>query len=71
MLEKASTLKGYQLNCLDGDIGNVRDFYFDDRHWTVRYLLADTGGWLSGKQALISPGNLSSGSGTRGSSRSN
>lgn len=60
MLEKASALKGYSLNGLDGDIGNVRDLYFDDRYWTVRYLLADTGGWLSGKQVLISPGNLSS-----------
>jgi hypothetical protein len=59
MLEKASTLKGYTLDSLDGDIGNVRDFYFDDRSWTVRYVLADTGGWLSGKQALISPGDLS------------
>jgi hypothetical protein len=60
MLEKASTLKGYTLNSLDGEIGKVGDFFFDDRYWSVRYLLADTAAWLSGKQALISPGNLSS-----------
>jgi len=33
----------------------VKDFYFDDRHWAVRYLVADTGNWLAGKQVLISP----------------
>jgi hypothetical protein len=59
MLEKASTLKGYSLSSLDGEIGTVGDFFFDDRYWTIRYLLADTGGWLSGRQALISPGDLS------------
>ena len=31
------------------------EFYFDDRSWTVRYLIADTGGWLSGRTVLISP----------------
>ncbi len=31
------------------------EFYFDDRHWTIRYLVADTGGWLSDRQVLISP----------------
>jgi hypothetical protein len=63
MLEKASTLKGYTLNSLDGEIGKVGDFFFDDRYWTVRYLLADTAGWLSGRQALISPDSLSSATG--------
>ena len=55
MLEKASTLNGYKLRSLDGDIGSVRDFYFDDRYWTVRYLVAETGSWLTGRQVLISP----------------
>ena len=55
MLNKAKTLKGYKLNSLDGDIGKVKEFYFDDLHWTVRYLMADTGNWLSGLQVLISP----------------
>ena len=55
MLSKANTLKGYKLHSLDGDIGKVKEFYFDDRHWTVRYLVADTGNWLTGRQVLISP----------------
>jgi hypothetical protein len=43
------------LNSLDGEIGKVKEFYFDDRHWTIRYLVADTGNWLTGRQVLISP----------------
>ena len=55
MLHKAKTLKGYTLRSLDGDIGKVKEFYFDDHHWTIRYLVADTGNWLTGRQVLISP----------------
>ena len=56
MLNKAKTLKGYKLESLNGEeVGEVKDFYFDDRHWTIRYLVANTGGWLTGRQVLISP----------------
>ena len=55
MLYNAKTLKGYNLNSREGEIGHVREFYFDDRHWTVRYLVAETGHWLTGRQVLISP----------------
>jgi uncharacterized protein YrrD len=56
MLSKAKTLHGYSLQSTDGEtIGKVKEFYFDDRHWTVRYLIADTGSWLTGRQVLISP----------------
>jgi uncharacterized protein YrrD len=55
MLDKVTTLKGYKLHSLDGEIGNVKEFYFDDHHWTIRYLVADTGNWLTGRQVLISP----------------
>jgi hypothetical protein len=55
MLSKAGTLTGYKLDSLDGEIGEVKEFYFDDRHWTIRYLVADTGNWLTGRQVLISP----------------
>ena len=56
MLNKAKTLKGYSIQSTDGEtIGKVNEFYFDDRHWTIRYLVADTGNWLTGRQVLISP----------------
>jgi hypothetical protein len=40
-----------------GDVllGKVDDAYFDDERWTVRYLVADVGGWLAGRKVLISP----------------
>jgi uncharacterized protein YrrD len=55
MLITAKTLQGYKLQSLDGEIGKVREFYFDDTHWTIRYLVADTGNWLTGRQVLIAP----------------
>jgi len=55
MLIKAKTLIGYMLDSLDGEIGKVKDFYYDDLHWTVRYLVAEAGNWLTGRQVLISP----------------
>ncbi|HEY9166629.1 MAG TPA: PRC-barrel domain-containing protein [Candidatus Kryptonia bacterium] len=55
MLNKVKILKGYSLHSLDGEIGKVKEFYFDDRHWAIRYLVADTGNWLTGRQVLISP----------------
>ena len=55
MLYKVTELKNYQLNASDGEIGKVKDFYFDDRYWTVRYLVANTGNWLTARKVLISP----------------
>jgi len=55
MLYKISTLKGCTLESLDGKIGSAKEFYFDDQHWAIRYLVANTGNWLTGRQVLISP----------------
>lgn len=60
MLTKVKTLNGYKLEGLDGAIGQVEEFYFDDRHWTIRYLVADTGNWLTERKVLISPYALNS-----------
>jgi uncharacterized protein YrrD len=55
MLSKATALKGYKLQSIDGEIGKVKEFYFDDQYWAIRYLVADTGDWLTDRQVLISP----------------
>lgn len=55
MLQRAKELQGNPLRARDGEIGKVKEFYFDDQHWVVRYLVVDTGGWLSGRRVLISP----------------
>lgn len=55
MLSQTKALKGCALDGLDREIGEVRDFYFDDVQWVIRYLVADTGTWLKGRQILLSP----------------
>jgi len=46
---------GNRLSAEDGDIGKIEDFYFDDNAWVVRYLVVETGSWLTGRQVLLSP----------------
>ena len=55
MLVIASALKGYAIQANDGRIGTVSDLLFDDKTWQVRWLVADTGTWLSGRKVLIHP----------------
>ena len=55
MLRNAKVLETYALRARDGDIGKVRDFYFDDQDWHIRYFVVDTGSWLTGRRVLISP----------------
>jgi hypothetical protein len=55
MLRSIKQLYGDKLGASDGEIGQVKDFYFDDQNWAVRYMVADTGSWLSGRKVLISP----------------
>ena len=55
MLRNVKDLRGYAIRATDGVIGKVDDFYFDDEDWGIRYLVVDTGSWLSGRKVLISP----------------
>jgi sporulation protein YlmC with PRC-barrel domain len=55
MLQNTKELYGNKLAALDGEVGRVKDFYFDDRTGAVRYLVADTGSWLTGRLVLLSP----------------
>jgi sporulation protein YlmC with PRC-barrel domain len=58
MLWNASAIKGYAIEASDGDIGTVSDFLFDDASWLVRWLVVDTGNWLSGRKVLLPPSVL-------------
>lgn len=55
MLRSVNDLKGFKIVATDGEIGDVEQFYFDDERWTLRYIVVNTGNWLSGRQVLISP----------------
>jgi len=55
MLRSMKDLENYAIGASDGPIGHVKDFYFDDDSWVIRYLVVDTGSWLNGRQVLISP----------------
>src|SRR5580698_1648373 len=55
MLQNIKELYGNKLAALDGEIGQVKDFYFNDKSWVIRYLVADTGSWLAGRLVLLSP----------------
>jgi hypothetical protein len=48
-------LKDFVIRATDGELGSVVELYFDDETWAIRYLVVDTGGWLSGRRVLISP----------------
>lgn len=55
MLRSIQELEGYSVVAVDGYIGQVKDFYFDDATWVVRYLIVDTGSWLLSRKVLVSP----------------
>jgi hypothetical protein len=55
MLHSVKELKKYTIGATDGTIGNIKDFYFDDEAWVIRYLVVDTSAWLPGRKVLVSP----------------
>lgn len=55
MERNVNSLIGFSMEALDGEIGKVAEFYFDDQTWTVRYLIVETGSWLNGRKVLVSP----------------
>jgi hypothetical protein len=58
MVQSIKQLYGNKLGASDGEIGHVKDFYFDDLSWAVRYLVVDTGNWLPRRQVLLAPHSL-------------
>src|ERR1700733_13879447 len=55
MMRTIRQLYGKTLAASDGDVGQIKDFYFNDQQWAVRYVIVDTGSWLPGRQVLLSP----------------
>lgn len=60
MLLSVEHLRDFDLEGKDGKVGAIDDILFDDQSWRARYLVAGSGGWLSGRQTLIPPSELES-----------
>jgi hypothetical protein len=55
MLMAVSAIKGFAISASDGRLGSVGDLLFDDQSWKIRWLVVDTGSWLSGRKVVIHP----------------
>ena len=55
MLRQSKDLQDLAVVATDGAIGDVKDFFFDDEAWAIRYLVIDAGSWISSRKVLISP----------------
>ena len=53
MLHSLNDLKRFSLDATDDTMGSVKDLYFDDSDWSVRYLVANSGFWFFGRDVLI------------------
>ena len=50
-----TALTSATVGATDGPIGTVSSALFDDKSWAIRYLVVNTGTWLSGRKVLLSP----------------
>jgi hypothetical protein len=55
MLRSMKSMEDYTIGAIDGIIGHVKDFYFDDESWVIRYLVVQAGEGSSRRKVLISP----------------
>jgi hypothetical protein len=60
MLRSTKSLEDARIHAIDGDIGHVQEFYFDDRNWQINYVVMNIGSWLHGKLVLLSPEAITS-----------
>jgi hypothetical protein len=54
-IRKLDDLTGFPLSARGGEIGTLREVYFDSEHWVVRYFVVGTGSWLRRRPVLIAP----------------
>lgn len=53
MLHSLNLMTGASVAATDGVVGSASNFFFDDRTWTIRYLVVDTGNWLARHNVLV------------------
>ena len=55
MLRNTKDLEKFAIRATDGEVGRIKDMYFDDDAWVLRYFVVETGSWASSRKVLISP----------------
>ena len=55
MLRNTKDIDNYTVRATDGEIGHIKDQYFDDDAWVIRYFVVETGTWMDSRKVLISP----------------
>jgi hypothetical protein len=53
MLWSVKRMRGFSICASDGGCGVLDECLFDDRQWTVRYAVANIGGWLMNEHVLL------------------
>jgi hypothetical protein len=54
-LHSTREVLGYHIEARDGGIGRIEDFIIEDENWHIMYMVANTGGFLTGHNVIIAP----------------
>jgi hypothetical protein len=54
MFRSLEDLMGASMIAMDGEIGRICNFLFDDQSWKIRYCVVDVGHWLTRREVVIS-----------------
>jgi sporulation protein YlmC with PRC-barrel domain len=54
-LRSMEEVEGYRVSARDGQVGKVHDFIIDTDEWAVRYIVVETGDFLSRRHVVLSP----------------
>jgi uncharacterized protein YrrD len=65
MMRTGKEFHGTPISAVDGELGSVHDFYFDDRTWKIRYLVVSVGNQPLPRHMFISPFALATFEGKR------
>jgi len=53
MLWNSRKIHGYAIEADDGALGKIDDFLFADTNWAIRWLVVNTGHWLTNRKVLL------------------
>jgi len=54
-LRSAREVRGYRVMGVDGQVGHIDNFLMESDTWAIRYIVVNTGRWLSRHEVLLTP----------------